>query len=89
MKQVPDYRTKAEREQDEVTLVFKPCCNCGKQIKAGFYGRFGDGGVCSKTCNETFTKNRPSMIDYQGEYHEPQSNDCGDTDCCVTDGDGA
>ena len=29
------------------------------------------------------------MIDYQGEHHEPQSNDCGDTDCGGTDGDRA
>lgn len=85
-----DYRPKAEREQDEVTLVFKPCCNCGKAVKAGFYGRFGEGGVCSKKCNEAYELTRPKMIDYQpGEHHEPQSNDGGGADCGGADGDGA
>jgi len=28
-----------------------PCLNCGKAITDGYYGAFGEGGVCSKTCN--------------------------------------
>lgn len=40
-----------QKEEKEVKLDFKPCSNCGKKITDGYYGRFGDGGVCSKTCN--------------------------------------
>lgn len=72
MTKVLDYRPKAEREKDnEVRLVFKPCCNCGKQITQGYFGRWGDGGVCSKKCNDAYSKNRPSLIDYviPGENH--------------------
>lgn len=77
MKKVPDYRPKAEREKDNEpqTLVFKPCCNCGKQITAGYYGRFGDGGVCSKKCNTAFEASKPSMIDYQLEKHHEADSD--------------
>lgn len=48
---VIDYRSKAEREK-EPTLLFSPCLNCNKDILDGYYGRWGQGGVCSKTCNE-------------------------------------
>ncbi len=51
--QVVDYTPRAKRaEADEVKLVFTSCCVCKKQIGEGYYGRWGDGGVCSKTCNE-------------------------------------
>lgn len=49
------YRKLADlqTEHNEKTggMVFAPCCNCGKAITDGYYGRYGDGGVCSKTCN--------------------------------------
>ena len=32
-------------------LQFKPCLQCNKTIEAGYYGRWGDAGVCEKRCN--------------------------------------
>lgn len=32
-------------------LKLDPCVECGKPIEDGYYGRWGDGGVCSKTCD--------------------------------------
>lgn len=50
---VIDYtpKRKGEGGEKEVTLQFTPCIHCGKAIMEGYYGRFGNGGVCSKTCN--------------------------------------
>ena len=51
---IPDYTPRSSKtttSSAEVTLTFSPCCNCGKVITDGYYGRYGDGGVCSKTCN--------------------------------------
>lgn len=45
-----DYTPRKEKK-GETKLDLKPCCNCGKEIGDGYYGRFGDGGVCSKDCN--------------------------------------
>jgi len=47
---IPDYMPKKEREK-EPTLLLEPCVECGKPITDGYYGRWGDGGVCSKICN--------------------------------------
>lgn len=47
----PDYTPKQERQEKEVTLYFTACLVCEKDIKTGYYGRFKDGGVCSKSCN--------------------------------------
>jgi hypothetical protein len=49
---IPDYTPRGEKgKKEEIKLTFSPCCNCGKSITDGYYGRYGDGGVCSKTCN--------------------------------------
>lgn len=50
--------------QKEATLQFKPCIRegCHKKILKGYYGRWGDGGVCSAACNaimETKPKEYP------------------------------
>lgn len=45
-----DYTPKAERKKEEVVLIFKPCCVCGGTVRGGYYGRWGDGGTCCKTC---------------------------------------
>lgn len=37
---------------------FNDCLCCGRKITEGYYGRFMDGGVCSKKCNDAFTENR-------------------------------
>lgn len=46
---IPGYTPKSERAK-EVTLTFEPCCICGKAITQGHYGRWGNGGTCSKKC---------------------------------------
>jgi len=46
-----DYTPRSQQKEDEIVLTFSPCCVCGKVIKQGYYGRYGDGGVCSKSCN--------------------------------------
>lgn len=47
---IPDYTQKKRGGEQEVTLLFTSCCNCGKTIVMGYYGRHGDGGTCSKKC---------------------------------------
>jgi hypothetical protein len=44
-----DYTPKAKKEA-EVKLIFENCCVCNKPIVEGYYGRWGNGGTCSKTC---------------------------------------
>jgi len=41
---------KQEKEEAEGWVILSPCLNCGKAITDGYYGAFGEGGVCSKTC---------------------------------------
>lgn len=61
------YQPKAERTA-EIPLTFKPCCVCSSPITEGYWGRWGDGGVCKKTCNEIM-ESRPK------EYpDDPQRN---------------
>jgi len=56
---IPDYTPRVEKEKPkEVTLIFNPCINCGKVIVQGYYGRYGDGGTCSKAC-ETIQAQKP------------------------------
>ena len=43
------------KEQD---VPQRLCCECGKRILDGYYGRYGDGGVCSKTCSILHMKKR-------------------------------
>ncbi|MBP6949126.1 MAG: hypothetical protein KBC41_04025 [Candidatus Pacebacteria bacterium] len=35
---------------DEVILKFSPCVVCGNTVSKGYYGHWGNGGTCSKTC---------------------------------------
>ena len=47
----PQYQPREERKKEpEVRLRFEPCCLCGNPITQGYYGRWGNGGTCSKTC---------------------------------------
>jgi len=50
-KPAPVQYQPAKKKVEEVVLQFSPCCVCGKEILEGFYGRWGEGGVCSKHCN--------------------------------------
>jgi hypothetical protein len=38
------------REEKEFNLSLTDCINCGGKIHYGYYGRWGDGGTCSKKC---------------------------------------
>lgn len=58
----PDYAPHKKEEPKEVVLHFSPCCVCGKKITDGFYGRFGDGGVCSKSCNNAKEKENGNIL---------------------------
>lgn len=49
---IPNYQPKSERKVEEPTLTFEPCCLCGNPIKQGYYGRYGNGGTCSKACEK-------------------------------------
>ena len=48
----------AERKSVDSWVKLSPCLCCSKTIKDGYYGRFGDGGVCSKNCNATHEKEK-------------------------------
>jgi hypothetical protein len=37
---------------NERTVALGPCLACGRMVTGGYYGRFGNEGVCSKKCNE-------------------------------------
>lgn len=65
VKRSPDYTPKAEKKKpEEIKLVFENCCVCNKQITDGYWGRYKDGGVCSKSCDIIYNHNLPSFIDY-------------------------
>jgi recombinational DNA repair protein (RecF pathway) len=38
------------------SVALSPCLVCGTEIDKGYYGRHGDGGVCSKVCEDEFAK---------------------------------
>ena len=60
---IPNYQPKQEKKVIE-EMAFQNCCNCGCKITDGYWGHWGTGGVCSKTCNRLFEASRPKMIDY-------------------------
>lgn len=68
---IPDYTPRSEKgKKEEIPLVFNPCCHCGKKITDGYYGRYGDGGVCSKVCNTAQAlKPRYPPSKLEGEDH--------------------
>ncbi len=53
--EVPSEKKKT-RPEESPPLQFKPCLQCKKTIEAGYYGRWGDSGVCSKKCNQLYGK---------------------------------
>lgn len=56
---IPDYRPKSERNKDEeFKIKLEPCCLCGKPITDGYFGRWGNGGTCSKKC-ESIMEEKP------------------------------
>lgn len=61
---VPDYTPRVEKEKPkEVVLIFQACCVCNEPVNTGYYGRWGEGGTCSKKCE---TK-REDMQLYMGD----------------------
>jgi hypothetical protein len=45
-----------KKEINELAIKKGNCLHCGKEVFGGYYGIFGDGGVCSKTCNQAQEK---------------------------------
>jgi hypothetical protein len=41
----------SRRTTDSPQLYFSPCINCGAIINEGYYGRYQNGGTCSKNCD--------------------------------------
>lgn len=68
---IPDYTPRSEKKKEEVvSLSFNPCCHCGKAIVQGYYGRWGNAGTCSKTCEkEQEKKPRYPESKLEGEDH--------------------
>lgn len=66
---------KQKEKYAEATLVFSPCLVCGKVITDGYYGRWGDGGVCSKTCNTTQDK-VPKYPQPKENHHVTSTKTC-------------
>lgn len=51
-----DYTPKKREVVENTIPPLPPCLHCGNNITDGFYGRWGNGGVCSKNCNIEQTK---------------------------------
>lgn len=51
---VIDYTPKGQKKEEEPTLAFKPCISCGAAILRGYYGRWENGGTCSKKCEQAY-----------------------------------
>lgn len=63
LKEKIDYTPRQERKKvEEPTVALKPCCVCNKTITQGYYGRHGNGGTCSKKCEDSF---KPSEVNYE------------------------
>ena len=64
---IPDYTPRQERnKKEEVTLTFKPCIVCKKDIMQGYYGRHQSGGTCCKACETEYWELKLT----QGDDHE-------------------
>jgi len=61
-----------KKEDDEIQLDFSPCINCGAGIYMGYYGRYGNGGTCSKSCE---AKQAQKPLDF-GEPHASLPKKC-------------
>ena len=47
---IPDYTPKKRVVTENTIPPLPPCLNCNNNITDGFYARYSDGGVCSRTC---------------------------------------
>ena len=54
------------QEQEKNKIRLDPCIVCGNMPKEGYYGRYGDGGTCSKTC-EAVQNKKPLYPDHSEE----------------------
>ena len=45
-----DYTPKKRVVTENTIPPLPPCLNCNNNITDGFYARYSDGGVCSRTC---------------------------------------
>jgi len=76
---IPDYTPKNQKTA-EVKLTFSPCCNCGKTITDGYYGRHQDGGTCSKSCEQEEQKKEKYPGHSATDYWKRQLGDNGFND---------
>lgn len=60
--QIPDYRQKAEKKVEDISLPLKPCLVCEKMTQG--YGVFSEGVVCSRKCNTSYESTKKQLIDY-------------------------
>lgn len=72
-----DYTPKQRVVTENTIPPLPPCINCNNNITDGFYGRWGNGGVCSKNCNtEQLKKPRfpehteQEFLQRQGEQYD-------------------
>lgn len=60
---------------EEQALSLRACCVCGKKITYGYYGRWEDGGTCSRGCERT-KESQPKL--HGGQLCNPASDAGGD-----------
>lgn len=66
LSQLQQEKAGKEGKKEETPITFYPCIVCGKEIGEGYYGAWGDRGVCSKSCN-TIQSQKPK---YPGHTEE-------------------
>jgi hypothetical protein len=59
-------------KETEAWVKCGPCVQCAKVIVDGYYGRFGNGGVCSKTCNKEYENVSRNARDVDAETQRTQ-----------------
>lgn len=60
------------KKQQEQSVRLEPCVECGKPIVDGYFGRWGDGGVCSKTCDILHMQQRRPYGPGEGSSRQAQ-----------------
>lgn len=76
---IPDFTPKKRVVEENTIPPLPPCLHCGNNITDGFYGRWGNGGVCSKNCNIEQTK-KPRFPEHTEEDFLRQQGETFDVD---------
>ena len=56
----------SEAQEDYNNAIVGLCCICQKPVKGSWYGRWGSGGTCNKTC-EVKQEAMPEYPNYSEE----------------------